>query len=78
MMGMNFTEGNRFFQQDRIIAQFRNFATKYNCHVTLIIHPRKVLHYSELFLWMLKFFEPACGEQDIVVTTSVCACVCSG
>ena len=31
----------RFWKQDKIIAQFRNFATKYNCHVTLVIHPRK-------------------------------------
>lgn len=31
----------RFWRQDKIIAEFRTFATKYNCHVTLVIHPRK-------------------------------------
>ncbi|XP_050422258.1 mitochondrial DNA helicase [Adelges cooleyi] len=31
----------RFWQQDTIIAEFRRFATYSNCHVTLVIHPRK-------------------------------------
>ena len=33
---------NIFLRQDRIVSQFRKFATENNCHVTLIIHPRKV------------------------------------
>lgn len=33
---------DRFWRQDAIIAAFRTFATKKNCHVTLVIHPRKV------------------------------------
>lgn len=32
---------DRFYRQDSIIAAFRNFATSSNCHVTLVIHPRK-------------------------------------
>lgn len=32
---------DRFWKQDVIIAAFRAFATKKNCHVTLVIHPRK-------------------------------------
>ncbi|KAG5671648.1 hypothetical protein PVAND_001839 [Polypedilum vanderplanki] len=32
---------DRFWKQDVIIAAFRTFATKKNCHVTLVIHPRK-------------------------------------
>lgn len=32
---------DRFWKQDAIIAAFRTFATKKNCHVTLVIHPRK-------------------------------------
>ena len=32
---------DRFWKQDSIIASFRTFATKKNCHVTLVIHPRK-------------------------------------
>ncbi|CRK91438.1 CLUMA_CG005110, isoform A, partial [Clunio marinus] len=32
---------DRFWKQDAIIAAFRTFATRKNCHVTLVIHPRK-------------------------------------
>ncbi|CAG9822315.1 unnamed protein product, partial [Phaedon cochleariae] len=32
---------DRFGKQDAIIGAFREFATKKNCHVTLVIHPRK-------------------------------------
>ncbi len=32
---------DRFWRQDNIIAAFRSFATLQNCHVTLVIHPRK-------------------------------------
>ncbi|TGZ54504.1 mitochondrial DNA helicase [Temnothorax longispinosus] len=41
MMGMSEELTDRFWKQDKIIAEFRNFSTKYNCHVTLVIHPRK-------------------------------------
>lgn len=32
---------DRFWKQDVIVAAFRSFATRKNCHVTLVIHPRK-------------------------------------
>lgn len=32
---------DRFWKQDAIVAAFRMFATRKNCHVTLVIHPRK-------------------------------------
>lgn len=35
---------DRFYRQDIVISLFRSFATKMNCHVTLVIHPRKVSH----------------------------------
>lgn len=43
MMGLSdeVRHGDRFWKQDAIIASFRTFATKHNCHVTLVIHPRK-------------------------------------
>lgn len=44
MMGMDFNANDRFVRQDRIVAAFRRFATQKNCHVTLIIHPRKVCY----------------------------------
>lgn len=34
---------DKYWKQDEIIASFRSFATRRNCHVTLVIHPRKVL-----------------------------------
>jgi len=33
---------DRFYRQDQVIGAFRKFATHSNCHVTLVIHPRKV------------------------------------
>ncbi|KAI8506713.1 hypothetical protein Bbelb_151540 [Branchiostoma belcheri] len=42
MMGTETSIGvDRFRQQDAIIATFRKFASANNCHVTLVIHPRK-------------------------------------
>ncbi|KAL1516589.1 hypothetical protein ABEB36_000484 [Hypothenemus hampei] len=43
MMGISSESSvdNRFWIQDKIIASFRKFATEKNCHVTLVIHPRK-------------------------------------
>ncbi|GLH01763.1 Uncharacterized protein GBIM_07826 [Gryllus bimaculatus] len=32
---------DRFWKQDAIITAFRGFATRANCHVTLVMHPRK-------------------------------------
>ncbi|XP_046389778.1 mitochondrial DNA helicase [Ischnura elegans] len=32
---------DRFWRQDLVIAAFRKFATTADCHVTLVIHPRK-------------------------------------
>lgn len=33
--------GCRIAAQDYIVGAFRKFATDSNCHVTLVIHPRK-------------------------------------
>lgn len=43
MMGMSEQSKHldRYYRQDVIISEFRSFATKTNCHVTLVIHPRK-------------------------------------
>ena len=32
---------NRFDYQDMVIGSLRKFATEHNCHVTIVIHPRK-------------------------------------
>lgn len=39
---------DRFWKQDAIVASFRTFATKKNCHVTLVMHPRKERDADEL------------------------------
>ncbi|KAI8740023.1 twinkle protein, mitochondrial [Biomphalaria glabrata] len=42
MMGVSGSEwSDRFMKQDTMISAFRKFATNMNCHVTLVIHPRK-------------------------------------
>lgn len=51
MMGLSDSESrhiDRFWKQDAIIAAFRLFATRHNCHVTLVIHPRKEKEADEL------------------------------
>lgn len=65
MLGMSSSSNHasdRFYKQDRIIATFRDFATSRNCHVTLVIHPRKE-KYSEL-LTVNSIFGGAKASQE--------------
>ncbi|XP_017060992.1 twinkle protein, mitochondrial [Drosophila ficusphila] len=48
MMGVSTYRGDKFWEQDSIIAAFRAFATKHNVHVTLVMHPRKERQEDEL------------------------------
>ncbi|XP_016976887.1 twinkle protein, mitochondrial [Drosophila rhopaloa] len=48
MMGVSTHRGDKFWEQDSIIAAFRSFATKHNVHVTLVMHPRKERQEDEL------------------------------
>lgn len=49
MMGVSSHRGgDKFWEQDGIIAAFRGFATKHNVHVTLVMHPRKERQEDEL------------------------------
>ncbi|MEE6485999.1 hypothetical protein FKM82_014480 [Ascaphus truei] len=41
MMGHEQLSSDKFAAQDYIVGAFRKFATHNNCHVTLVIHPRK-------------------------------------
>uniref|UniRef100_A0A4W3GV35 Twinkle protein, mitochondrial-like n=1 Tax=Callorhinchus milii TaxID=7868 RepID=A0A4W3GV35_CALMI len=41
MMGQEYLSVDKFSAQDFMIGTFRKFATVNNCHVTLVIHPRK-------------------------------------
>ncbi|KAL4223412.1 hypothetical protein ACF0H5_016883 [Mactra antiquata] len=67
MMGMDFTEKNRFLLQDRIISAFRQFATEKNCHVTLIIHPRKINEGEELSTSSIFGSAKATQEADNII-----------
>ena len=60
MMGLdNVTAADRFFRQDQMIGEFRKFATKHNCHVTLVIHPRKVNIRANISpIWISYFDNP--------------------
>ncbi|KAI5735326.1 hypothetical protein M8J77_017041 [Diaphorina citri] len=41
MLGLSDSALDRFYMQDTIIQEFRAFASRSHCHVTLVIHPRK-------------------------------------
>ncbi|KAM4636619.1 twinkle mtDNA helicase [Discoglossus pictus] len=41
MMGQEHLSNDKFAVQDYMVGAFRKFATENNCHVTLVIHPRK-------------------------------------
>ncbi|XP_077517974.1 mitochondrial DNA helicase isoform X1 [Amblyomma americanum] len=47
-VGMDSSNVDRFWRQDLLIAAFRRFATQHNCHVTLVMHPRKERDSEEL------------------------------
>lgn len=50
MMGMARNALDRFFLQDNTIQRLRQFATDFNIHVTLVMHPRKVFDVPVLFI----------------------------
>ena len=50
-----------------MISAFRSFATKYNCHVTLVIHPRKERNDEELSVSSIFGSAKASQEADNVL-----------
>lgn len=69
MMGMSEEPKHidRFWKQDAIIAAFRTFATKKNCHVTLVIHPRKERDSEDLTTSSIFGSAKAAQEADNVL-----------
>lgn len=69
MMGMSDESKHmdRFWRQDKIISTFRTFATKHNCHVTLVIHPRKERNDEELSVSSIFGSAKASQEADNVL-----------
>ncbi|XP_012279220.1 twinkle protein, mitochondrial [Orussus abietinus] len=69
MMGVSqeSKHNDRFWKQDAIISSFRAFATKFNCHVTLVIHPRKERDSEELTTSSIFGSAKASQEADNVL-----------
>ncbi|KAL4122384.1 hypothetical protein QTP88_014719 [Uroleucon formosanum] len=57
----------RFWQQDSIIAEFRRFATYSNCHVTLVMHPRKEKDVEQLSISSIFGTAKATQEADNIL-----------
>ncbi|UJR09003.1 hypothetical protein I4U23_013253 [Adineta vaga] len=64
MMGMDYSNGDRFFKQDTLIHRFRKFATNNKCHVTVVIHPRKEGDEEELSVSSIFGSAKASQESD--------------
>lgn len=58
---------DRFWKQDHIISCFRSFATRKNCHVTLVIHPRKERDTEDLTTSSIFGSAKAAQEADNVL-----------
>ncbi|XP_066250466.1 mitochondrial DNA helicase isoform X1 [Euwallacea similis] len=69
MMGMSEEPKHmdRFWKQDAIIAAFRTFATRRNCHVTLVIHPRKEREDEDLTISSIFGSAKASQESDNII-----------
>jgi len=57
----------RFWQQDSIIAEFRQFATYSNCHVSLVMHPRKEKDVEQLSISSIFGTAKATQEADNIL-----------
>ncbi|XP_050541332.1 mitochondrial DNA helicase isoform X3 [Daktulosphaira vitifoliae] len=67
-IGSKYNMGSeRFWQQDTVIAEFRNFATYTNCHVTLVIHPRKEKDVEQLSISSIFGTAKATQEADNIL-----------
>lgn len=58
---------NKFDIQDHIIGELRKFATNFNCHVTLVIHPRKENIDQEITISSIYGSAKATQEADNVL-----------
>ncbi|XP_070566841.1 twinkle mtDNA helicase-like [Ptychodera flava] len=58
---------DRFSQYDNVIAAFRRFVTTNNCHVTVVIHPRKEKDQEELQTASIFGTAKAAQEADNII-----------
>ncbi|KAM0683658.1 hypothetical protein MDAP_001232 [Mitosporidium daphniae] len=61
------TSFTKFDYQDRVISEIRRFATETNCHVTLVIHPRKEQDNTILGICSVSGTAKATQEADNVL-----------
>ncbi|KAG8183233.1 hypothetical protein JTE90_014408 [Oedothorax gibbosus] len=54
-------------RQDQVFGAFREFASRWNCHVTLVIHPRKEPEFSELSNTSISGTAKATQEADNII-----------
>lgn len=66
MMGVG-DKNDRFWAQDQVVAAFRTFATRTDCHVTLVMHPRKERDSEELSVSSIFGGAKASQEADNVL-----------
>ncbi|XP_063228934.1 uncharacterized protein LOC134534399 [Bacillus rossius redtenbacheri] len=59
--------GDRFWRQDALVASFRHFATHRNCHVTLVMHPRKERDSDDLSVSSIFGSAKAAQEADNIL-----------
>lgn len=70
MLGLSSSEDrfmDRFYKQDKVIAAFRTFATVHDCHVTLIIHPKKEKESEDLTISSVFGTAKATQESDNIM-----------
>lgn len=58
---------DRFWKQDVLIQSFRNFASKCNCHVTLVMHPKKGMDGMDLSVNSIFGGAKAAQEADNIL-----------
>lgn len=66
-LGSKQAYSDRFAMYDNTIAEFRKFATENNCHVTVVVHPRKEKETEELFTSSIFGSAKASQEADNVL-----------
>jgi len=67
MIGMDYSNNDRFFKQDTLIHRFRKFATNNKCHVIIVIHPRKEEDEEELSISSIFGSAKASQESDNIL-----------
>ncbi|KAB7494665.1 Twinkle protein, mitochondrial [Armadillidium nasatum] len=71
MLGLHGASGDWWLEQDRAVSTFRQFATTFNCHITLIVHPKKLQTGEKLNLQSISGGARVTQEADNVMILHV-------